>query len=189
MEWQKMFVGPASALVRTAVVGVLAYLSLIALLRVTGKRTLSKFNAFDFVVTVALGSTLASVLTSKDVSLLQGVIALALLLGLQFAITWMSVRSERVQELVKSEPQLILVRGEPLHGALKRERVTLEELHAAARNSGLGTLEDVAAAILETDGSITIVEDRPDGRAAALHKVRGWAERAGGEQRGAAGAG
>ncbi len=67
---------------RTAVVGVLAYLALVLLLRVSGKRTLSKMNAFDLVVTVALGSTLATVLLSTDVALATGILAFTLLIGL-----------------------------------------------------------------------------------------------------------
>ncbi len=87
-----MFFGSWYSLLRILVVGVLAYVALIVLLRVTGKRTLSKMNAFDLVVTVALGSTLATVLLSKDVALADGVVAFALLIGLQFIITWLSVR-------------------------------------------------------------------------------------------------
>src|SRR5918911_4171620 len=97
--------------VRVVVVGTLAYTALVLLLRVSGKRTLSKLNAFDLVVTVALGSTLATVLLSKDVALAEGVLAFALLILLQFAITWLSVRSGRVQGLVKAEPSLMLHHG------------------------------------------------------------------------------
>jgi uncharacterized membrane protein YcaP (DUF421 family) len=103
-----MFFDGWTGLLRVAVVGTLAYAALVLLLRVTGKRTLSKLNAFDLVVTVALGSTLATVLLSKDVALAEGVLAFALLILLQFAITWLSVRSERLQGLVKAEPQLLL---------------------------------------------------------------------------------
>jgi len=91
-------------LLRTVLVGTCAYLALVVLLRISGKRTLSKMNAFDLIVTVALGSTLASVLTSKDVALLQGIAALALLILLQLVITSLSVRSQAVQGWVKSEP-------------------------------------------------------------------------------------
>jgi uncharacterized membrane protein YcaP (DUF421 family) len=76
----------------TLVVGVLAYFGLVLLLRITGNRTLSKMNAFDLIVTVALGSTLSSIVILKDVTLAKGMAALALLVGLQFAITWSSVR-------------------------------------------------------------------------------------------------
>ena len=173
MNWSDMLVGNASALLRTVVVGVLAYVALVVLLRASGKRTLSKFNAFDFIVTVALGSTLASVLTSQSVALLQGVTAFAVLLGLQFAITWLSVRSPKLHDLVKSEPALLVHRGRALHGTLRRERVTIEELQAAVREGGAGAIGDVEAAVLETDGTITVVLDTGEGRATAFASVRG----------------
>src|SRR5690606_19709687 len=99
---------------RTLVVGVLAYVSLIFFLRATGKRTLSKMNAFDFVVTVALGSTLATILLSMDVSLAQGCLAMALLIGLQYVITWSSVRMRWIRRTVTGEPTLLFYRGLPL---------------------------------------------------------------------------
>ena len=77
---------------RVLLVAPLAYVALVILLRVSGKRTLSKFNAFDLVVTVALGSTLATILLSKDVPLMDGVAALALLIVLQYGVSWLSVR-------------------------------------------------------------------------------------------------
>ena len=82
-----MFFDSWLGLLRVGVVGSLAYLALVLLLRVSGKRTLSKMNAFDFVVTVALGSTLATVLLSKDVALAEGVVAFTLLIGAQYLIT------------------------------------------------------------------------------------------------------
>jgi len=114
MNWHEMLFGGWQPLIRTVLVGILAYLALVVLLRISGKRTLSKFNAFDFVVTVAIGSTLATVLLSQDVALAQGVIAFAVLLALQFVITWLSVRFRSVHKLVKSEPALLLYRGEYL---------------------------------------------------------------------------
>ena len=178
MNWREVLYGGWQPLVRTLVVGVLAYVSLVLVLRISGKRTLSKFNAFDFVVTIALGSTLATVLISQEVSLVQGLVALALLIGLQYVITWLSVRSSHVRKLVKSEPTLLLLRGEPLEGALRRERVTREELLAAGRNQGIASLRDVEAAVLETDGTITFVEKAPDGQPASLAGVDRYPEEA-----------
>ncbi|WP_457840950.1 DUF421 domain-containing protein, partial [Staphylococcus aureus] len=88
------------------------------------------------------------------VSLAQGVAACALLIGLQLAITWSAVRFPWVGALVKAEPRLLLVRGEMLPGAMRRERVTEEEVRAAVRAAGTDALPDVDAVILETDGSI-----------------------------------
>ena len=158
----QVFFDSGAALLRTLTVGVLAYSGLILLLRVTGKRTLSKMNAFDFVVTVALGSTLASVLLSKDVSLAQGVLALALLIGLQLLITWLSVRIRWVRRLVTGEPSLLLYRGELLDDALRRTRVTRDEVRAAIRGAGLATLDQAEAVVLETDGSFSVVQSGAD---------------------------
>ena len=152
-----MFFSDWFSLVRIVIVGVCAYVALIILLRASGKRTLSKMNAFDFVVTVAIGSTLATVLLSKDVALAEGVTAFALLIGLQFVITWLSVRSKTISGWVKSEPMLLWHQGEFLRGAMKKARVTENELLAAAREQGTATLETVAAIVLETDGSFSIV--------------------------------
>ncbi len=150
-----------SAMGRTVVVGALAYLALVVLLRVSGKRTLSKMNAFDLVVTVALGSTLATVLLSTDVALARGVLAFALLIGLQFVITWLSVRSSAVRGFVKAEPTLLVHEGRLLKGAMRRERVTEDELLAALRSQGVAAVEEVEAVVLETDSGFSVVK-RPD---------------------------
>lgn len=143
---------------RTAVVGVLAYVSLIAFLRLSGKRTLSKMNAFDLVVTVALGSTLATVLLNRDVTLAQGALAFALLIGLQFLITWSSVRARGIRRLVTGDPSLLLYGGRFLTAALRRARVTEDEVRAAIRSAGVPALEDTQAVVLETDGSFSVIK-------------------------------
>lgn len=169
----------AAALVRTAALAVLAYASLVALLRATGKRTLSKMNAFDFVVTVALGSTLATTILSEDVSLGEGVLALGLLVGLQFAITWSSVRFGWIRAVVTGEPALLLHRGTVLAGALRRERVTEAEVRAAVRSAGIASVVDVEAVVLETDGSFSVVRREPATTASSLLGVLAPPEDAG----------
>lgn len=151
-----------SGLGRVLLVGTLAYLALVLLLRVSGKRTLTKMNAFDLVVTVALGSTLATVLLSKSVALAEGILALALLIFLQFAITWVQVRSSGVQALIKAEPTLVLHRGRFLEGALRAQRLTREEVLAAMRGSGVAMPEQAYAVVLETDGSVSVIRSPPE---------------------------
>lgn len=160
-----------AVLARTLVVGVLAYLILVIWLRISGKRTLSKWNAFDFIVTIALGSTLASILTSKTVALIQGALALGLLVGMQFAITWLSVRLGWVRKLVKGEPTLLLDDGRICHAALRAQRVTESELRAAVRSKGIAALEDVAAVVLETDGTFSVIGRSGGGSCSALEDV------------------
>lgn len=160
-----MFFDGWAGLARVIVVGTLAYVGLVVLLRVSGKRTLSKMNAFDLVVTVALGSTLATILLSNDVALAEGLVAFALLIGMQLAITWLSVRSEIVRRLVKAEPTMLLHRGELLREAMRRERVTEAEVQAAVRAQGIPSLEQAEVVVLETDGSFATVRRTEDGAA------------------------
>lgn len=152
-----IFFDNVDSLLRTMVIGVCGYVGLIILLRLAGNRTLAKMNAFDLVVTVALGSTLATLLLSKDIALAQGLLALALLIGFQFVITWVSVRAEWVRHVVTGEPTLLLYQGECMESALRKSRVAKEEIESAVRSSGLAQLEDAAAVILETDGSLSVV--------------------------------
>ncbi|WP_235962032.1 DUF421 domain-containing protein [Falsiroseomonas selenitidurans] len=150
-----------TGLLRVLLVGSLAYPALVLFLRVSGKRTLAKLNAFDLVVTVALGSTLATVLLNRSVTLAEGLVALLLLIGLQFLVAWLSVRSTRFSNLVKSEPTLLLHQGRLLEEAMRRQRVTREEVLAALRSGGVATPEQAAAVVLETDGTMSVV---PAGR-------------------------
>ena len=94
---------------RTLLVGLCAYVLLILVLRTTGKRTLSKMNAFDLIVTVALGSTQATVILSKDVAPAEGVTAFLMLVVAQLAVTWLSVRSKRFRSWVKAEPTILVL--------------------------------------------------------------------------------
>lgn len=167
-----MFLDNPSDLVRVVVVGVLAYLALIFVLRVSGKRTLSKMNAFDLIVTVALGSVLATVLLSSDVTLMEGIVAFIVLIGMQFIIAWLSVRSSTVSGWVKSEPRLLFHQGKFLQHALLQERVTEEEVRSAVRAQGIATMESVEAVILETDGSFSALRETGQ-PASALHGVSG----------------
>lgn len=164
---------PWATLLRTVWVGALAYAALVILLRVSGKRTLSKWNAFDLVVTVAFGSTLATVLLSKDTSLAQGVVAFALLILLQFAITWASVRSRRVRRWIKAEPRIVLFAGEFQRDALRAERVTEGEVRAALRAHGVSAVGAVYAVVLETNGSFSVIEN-PGPDTSALADVAGF---------------
>ena len=145
------------SLLRTLIVGVLAYCALVVFLRISGKRTLSKFNAFDLIVTVALGSTLATILLNRNVPLAEGLLAYLLLIGMQFAVTWSSIRFPWIRRMVTGEPTLLLYRGVLMPTALRRTRVTEEEVQAAVRSAGLTVPDQAEAVVLETDGSFSVI--------------------------------
>jgi len=154
--------GTPDALLRTVVVGVVAYLALIGTLRLSGKRTLAKLNAFDLVITVAFGSVLATALLSSDVSLLSGVTAIVLLAGVQYLVSWTALRSARIERAIKNEPTLLVLRGRILSEALRRERIQEGEIRQVLRTAGVARLEDVGAVVLETDGTISVMQEVPD---------------------------
>jgi uncharacterized membrane protein YcaP (DUF421 family) len=154
----KIFFDNWESIYRTVIISFLAYISLIILLRISGKRTLSKMNAFDFIVTIALGSTLATVLLNKDVALADGVLAFSLLIFFQFIITYLSVRYQGFNNLVKSTPALISYKGSLIKTTMKKERINEDEIFAIIREKGLSSLSETEAIVLETDGSLTVIE-------------------------------
>jgi uncharacterized membrane protein YcaP (DUF421 family) len=163
-----------TVLFRTLIVGTLSYLLLIGLLRIAGKRTLAKWNAFDFIVTVAFGSLLATMLLSKDTSLTQGIFGFGLLVLLQYILSWLTTHYPDIRGLVKSQPTLLLHQGTFRQSALKDQRVTEGEVRTAIRNRGIAAIEDVEAVVLETDGSFSVLRRFEGSSASALSDVEGY---------------
>ena len=157
MNWTQMLFQDWSGIARTVAVGLLAYVTLVLFLRISGKRTLAKLNAFDLVVTVALGSTLSAILLQESIALAEGATALALRIAMQFVVTFISVRSERFAKIVRSEPALLVRDGAFCRAAMKRERITEDEALSAVRAAGGRGVEDVASLILESDGTLSTV--------------------------------
>ncbi|MEJ8838833.1 DUF421 domain-containing protein [Ramlibacter sp. AN1133] len=148
------------AAAQVLVAGFASYVLLVLLLRTSGKRTLSKLNAFDLVVTVAMGSTLATTLLSSEVSVAQGTAGFLVLVLAQYAVAKISVLSPRFAGLVRAQPRLLVDQGQLLHDALRQERVTRGEVLAAIRQAGLGRLAEAAAVVLESDGSFSVIPAR-----------------------------
>ena len=157
MDWSEMFFQNWEGLARTIVVGTLAYAALILFLRISGKRTLAKLNAFDLVVTVALGSTLSAVILQESIALAEGATALGLLILMQYVVTFLSVRSAILAKWIRSEPALLVRKGEFCEAAMRRERITRDEALSAIRSAGGSGTEDVDALILESDGTLSAI--------------------------------
>lgn len=145
---------------RTATLALVGFLALIIILRLSGKRTLSKMNVFDFVFVVAVGSVFAAAIVEKNVTLSEGLVALTTLVVVQTALAWLTTRSERFEALLNGEPTLLLSQGKFLHRAMKKERVTEEEVRAAIRDQGVTRVEDVDAVVIENDGTLTVAYTR-----------------------------
>ncbi len=159
--------------VEVILAGIISYIAIVFILRSSGKRTLAKWNSFDFIVTIALGSIFASSLISTKDTFGKSIVAFALLVFIQYAITWVAVRSDVIQKLIKSEPSLLLYQGKMQKDIMKKQRVTEGEILGAIRTNGGYSVEDTGAVILETDGSFSVI-DKIDPSASALKDVRGY---------------
>ena len=166
MDISSWFYDGWPGLLRAALMGTCVYVILIFLLRLSGKRTLAKMNAFDLVVTVALGSMVASTTLSKSTALAGGVVGLATLIGLQWMTAFLCSRSDRVDSLVKNTPRLIVWQGQMLHDALRHERMTEQEVRSAVRSQGHVEVEAAQAVVLETNGEVSVVTNSGDERTA-----------------------
>ncbi|GGG69568.1 DUF421 domain-containing protein [Kocuria dechangensis] len=171
-----MWIDSWPTLARIVLVGAAAYTVLVVILRASGKRTLGQLNAFDFVVTVSLGSTLATILLSADVSWAEGVTALGLLAGLQCLVAWISARWPRARGVFTAQPVLLLAGGRIRHEALRSNRLTESELRQAVRMQGAGDLSQVKAVVLETNGKLSVITTSQYGNGSALEDVHGAGE-------------
>jgi uncharacterized membrane protein YcaP (DUF421 family) len=141
---------------RTVTLSIVGYTALFIMLRISGKRTLSKLNVFDFVFVVAVGSVFASMIISKDVTLIEGIAALGTLMLIQLLLAELAARFPKLERIINGEPTLLLSNGKFIRGALKKERVTEEEVRGAIRGEGVTRVEDVDAVTMENDGTLTV---------------------------------
>ncbi len=143
-----------------ALSAVLMLFVVIAVIRVVGLRSLSKMSSFDFAVTVAIGSVLAStVATSTPVA--NGAVAIAALLAAQSAIAVLR-RFAGFGQVVDNSPVLLMRDGQFLSDALDRSRVTRSDVVAKLREANVLQLHEVRAVVLETTGDISVLHgDEP----------------------------
>ncbi len=156
---------------RILIVGTLAYTALVLLLRATAKRTLAQMNAFDFIITVALGASFGRILTARSVALVEAITAFALLIFLQFAVSALQVRSRSFSRLVTAAPTLLFFRGEFVRKAMQQQRVTEDSLRSVVREHGLGSFDEVEAIVLEPNGHFALVKKKSAGDGSALLNV------------------
>ena len=163
---------------RTGITAVLFYLFIIGAIKVVGKRSTSKMNNFDWIVTVAIGAIAGSTILSRDVVLLEGLLAVAVLLGLQFTFTGIASRSEKVSTILRATPTLLVYEGTYLEKEMLHERVTREEVEEAVRRSGFSDLGQTWAVVLESNSELSVIGKREGERLAVLRGVKGVPEEA-----------
>lgn len=118
---------------------------------------MSKMNNFDWIVTVAIGSLVASTILSKDVALIEGIIAIGLLLFLQLLLTKFTQMNVEFAALIKPSASLIFFNGTYLSEVMATERITKGEILAAIRQAHVDDIDNVVAVVLETDSNLSVI--------------------------------
>jgi uncharacterized membrane protein YcaP (DUF421 family) len=144
---------------RGAVLSGLGLAWVIMLVRVVGLRSFSKMTNFDFVITVAMGSLLAGASQSESwLSFLQTIIAMGCLFAVQFCVSGLRQYSKPFDELVQNTPMVLMENGKILHEALRKTRVSEEDLIAKLREANVTDFSSVCAVVLETTGDISVLQ-------------------------------
>ena len=137
---------------------VLAFAFVYLLTRVIGRRELSSLEPFDVIMLVMIGDLVQQGVTQNDFSV-TGTILVGGTIGLlTLAVSYANFRFPRLRPALEGNPVIVVEDGKPIESNLRRHRVTLEELAAAARQSQIGSLEDVRWAVLETNGRLSFIE-------------------------------
>jgi uncharacterized membrane protein YcaP (DUF421 family) len=133
------------------------YVFLLALLRLTGKRQVGQLAPFDLVLLLVLSNAVQNSMNGGDNSLVGGLVSAATLVGLSFALGYATFRSKRIEAMVEGRPELIVHNGRVLAEALTRAQLTHHELDSALRQAGCSSVNEVQAAILENNGTVTVL--------------------------------
>ena len=148
-------------------------MTLLLLLRVSGQRPLARMTAFDFIITVTLGSTFGRVVTATDVGVVEAVVGFAMLILLQMSAAFLKERSALMRRISSEEPALLYHDGQYVQRAMRRHRILEDDLRGVARKNGLGSVHEAVAIILERDGQFSVLTEEKLGDGSALAPLTG----------------
>lgn len=157
-----LFFDSQETLFRLIISAVVVYVCIVLAHKVSGKRSTSQLNNFDWVVTVMIGSIGASTIVLKNVPIIEGMASIVTLLTLQYLVTKYSAVSTEFASVIISEPRIVFYQGQFLPEAMQKERLTRQEIECAMRSEGIHDFEEVAAVIFESDAKLTVVPKRDE---------------------------
>lgn len=165
-SWESLF--------KILVSATIGYLILIFYIRLAGKRSTAKMNNFDWIVTVAVGSILASMAVLKDVTVSDGALAMALLLGFQYLLTMATSRWAWARKLFLALPAVLYAHGKFHSREMRKQRISESEILSAIRESGIGSLKEVRVVTLESDAELSVVKADHYGSMDTVESVPGY---------------
>jgi len=152
----------------------IVYLALLLGLRLTGKRQVGQMTPFDFVVLLLLANAVQNAMTGPDTSLQGGLVAAGTLLALNVVVAWVARRNVRAEQVIEGVPTILIRRGRIIAPNLAHEGITRDDLQRTLREHGVETVEEVRSAILEVDGTVSVIkEDEVPTTHRPYHRIRG----------------
>jgi uncharacterized membrane protein YcaP (DUF421 family) len=148
---------PGTPILEIALRTALVYLAILIGLRVAGKREIGQMTVFDLVVLLLIANAVQNAMVGPDTSLLGGVLAAIVLLVMNALVAQLRLRSPRLRRFVEGTPTLLVLHGEVIPEHLRREGLDPETLETALREHGVSEVGEVEMAVLEIDGSISVV--------------------------------
>lgn len=162
---------------RIILIGFLAYVALIIMLRIAGKRTLTQLNAFDLVITVSIGSVFGTILLDDKISLFDGLTAFFVLIGLQWLFAKTTQKSEVASDVVNADAALLYYDGVFCRDAMKKEKIQKQELIQTARMNGHLSMDQIQAIVLESNGEFSILPKSELGKEENIKHIKRKAEK------------
>lgn len=144
-------------IIRAAVTTVTAFITLFLFVRLSGKRTLAKLNAFDFIVSIALGSTLSDIMLAT-VPVAEGAVVLLLIIVLQYIFAFLARSSHQMEKIINTEPRIVFYDGRFIEKTMAAETITKEEIYSAIRAAGIDQINEVKAVVMELNGTLSVVK-------------------------------
>ena len=137
--------------------GLIVYVFLIVLLRITGKRQVGQLAPFDLVLLLVLSNAVQNSMNGGDNSLVGGLISATTLVLLNYGVGFLAFRNKRLERLVEGRPEVLIHNGKLFEDVMSRAQLTHHELNAALRQAGVACIEDVGSAVLENNGAISVL--------------------------------
>ncbi len=157
-----MIVTDVQTLAGIALRTLVIYIAVLIGIRLSGKREIGELTPFDLVILLLLSNSVQNAMTGPDTSVTGGLVAAATLLLVNAGIARLRLRSPRFRRFVEGVPVVLIAHGDIQFRNLDRERITVEELEAALREHEAARVADVELAMLETDGSISVIRRTGD---------------------------
>ena len=157
----------------SALRAIIVFAVLWLLIRLSGRRTLGEVTNFDFVLFLIIGGATQRALTGQDYSLLNAFIIVVTLLVLNVILSFVETWFPRARPWLNGLPMIVVEHGRPLRWRMRRARLTESEILATARQvHGLERLDQIKIAILEDDGSVSIIPEPGEARAPQASEPR-----------------